>query len=653
MTEKSEKTITSMCTRDCYDSCSLIVRTDAAGRITKVNGASDHPVTQGSICARGAADPKRVYTNRVLYPYLRTRSKPGRHFERITWDRALDILAQKLQETIRSSGPQSALYADYAGNMGLLTSQYPQRLWHSLGVTRTDHALCSGSGEAGIRYHYGKHYGLPPQDLVKQDLIVLWGFNISDSAPHLWQLCLQARTQTEAKIVVIDPRITRTSRRADLHLRPRPGTDTALVSALCLSLINNQKADTAFIEENTTGFAHLYRAFTYNPHQAAAVTGIPTAQINTLIQWYTQSHKSVDMIGIGFQKNKNGAHMARAVSLISALLGRPRGFYYGNSSAHNIDKDLISGCKNGPIVSQTGLAPLIQAGRFPFIYVSGTNPLITLPDQTALRQGLARSGTFLALHDTHWTETANYADLILPAATHFEKDDLLVPWGHSYIQACNKVIDPLGESKTEINLMQSLARKLECNDPQLYEDPWQVLEKAFAEALENGNFAELRAGKALKLRVAASDQYQTPSGRIEFYSSSAQQAGHPPVPDYYVQEREVGEYILLNSSSPKYTHSQFTEVYGPIPQTAVVNPADAQKEGIEDNQTVRLENQKGSMTFSVKISNDVPIGVLWSPRQSSDGKGYNMNHLTDPTPQAVGGAAPFNSTRVRIRIAAE
>ncbi|MBN2123964.1 MAG: molybdopterin-dependent oxidoreductase, partial [Deltaproteobacteria bacterium] len=242
--------IKTVCARDCYDACGLIARVDASGRLLSVRGDPEHPYTRGLTCPRAARDPERLYANRVKAPSLRQ----GGRFREISWDEALDLLSGRLSDVLERHGPEAVLYLDYAGNTGLLTATFPRRLWHVLGATRTDHALCSRSGHAALALHYGASYGVAPGELAATALIVFWGFNAAVSAPHLWAVACEARRSGSARIVVVDPIRTRTADDADLWVRPGPGTDVALAYGVIRHLIEGDFIDRDFIGRWAVGF---------------------------------------------------------------------------------------------------------------------------------------------------------------------------------------------------------------------------------------------------------------------------------------------------------------------------------------------------------------------------------------------------------------
>lgn len=647
------KSVKTMCARDCYDSCFILANVGDDGTLVSVKGDPDNPVTRGFVCPRGKMDVSRIYKNRVLFPQARIGDKPGNQFRRIEWNEALENTAAKLNETIKTYGRESVLLLDYSGNTGLLSEVYPHRLWNALGASRTDGAMCSKAGRTALSLHYGGYYGLQPEDLIDRDLIIFWGFNASVSAAHLWAIALKARKQRGSTIIVIDPRRSETAKNADFHFQPKPGSDVALAMGICRIFIENKWLAHEFIETYTMGFDKLETVImSWSPRQVEMETGLDWHMIENLAGLYGSSNLSATLMGIGLQKSLNGADLVRAVSFIPALRGLHRGFFYSNSDAFFIDNNYIAGnmfSKFQPkTVSQVALSEIIREGAFKFIFIYGMNPALTLANQSAFRQGLAKKDTFVAVHDTHWTKTTDFADIIFPAQTFFEKQDIVVSWVHHYIRISPQVIEPLEESRDEIWVMQELAKKLGIEEPWVLGNPWSDLEKAFTGAFSNGTFQDLLSGKTMLLKRKPLDCYNTPSGKLEFFSSKALEMGIHPLPRHFPIKPGVDEFILLNSAVSNYTSTQFTESYGPIPVIVTINPADAAYLKITDNDRVKLVNDLGSVEVNVEISDAVPRGVLWMPRLSVSLDGKPMNDLTSSITQPIASGPTFNSTLVKL-----
>jgi anaerobic selenocysteine-containing dehydrogenase len=641
--------VSTVCPRDCYDTCALLVTLDESGQILKIRGDPRNPVTQGFTCPRGAKDHERLRKNRVETPFLRQADR----LSASDWDTALDVVSRKLEKTLEKHGPEAVLYLDYAGNTGLLTGVFPRRLWNALGATQTDWALCSASGHVALGLHYGDSYGIAPLELLSMDLVVFWGFNAAVSSPHLWSLARKARSARGAQIVVIDPRESRSARDADLWIQPWPGSDVALAYGLISYLSQNGYVDLQFLREWTLGCEQLRAEVDkWTPARVQEITGVAWSEMERLGEACGKLKPSATMIGIGLQKNDQGADQVRAVSFIPALVGQHRGFFYSNAHTFSIDEQQVSGralAKQTPrIVSQVALADLVARGEFKFFYVSCMNPALTLPNQRAFREGISQSDVFLVVHDTHWTKTADYADVVFPAPTYLEKEDLVIPWSHDYVQLSRQVVLPSTDSRSEIWVLRELATRLSLTEDWLFEDPWVSVELALQDALEGGTVNALRSGAMLRLKSKPMHSYSTPSGKIELCSSKAVDMGLNPLPVQNALRTPKGDFVLLTSATPPFTSTQFQETYGAMPAVVVLNSRDAERLGINEGDPLALSNERGEVTVRAIVSDGVRQGVAWSPRQSEGLQGHSQNCLMSSEPQELGGGPRFNSTRVTI-----
>jgi anaerobic selenocysteine-containing dehydrogenase len=595
-------------------------------------------------------DPKRVYSEeRILHPHI----KNGDKFRQASWSEAIELVTSRLASVLENYGHESILLYDYPGNQGCLSWQYSQRLWRALGGTVTDGALCSASGHSGIGLHYGLTYGLGFEDVLNCGAILLWGNNARVSSPHLWALSLRARKEEGTTLISIDPRRSETSESSDLWINPRPGSDVALSYGIARYLIEHNKVAEKFVEKWTIGYDKFrLEAEKWTPKRVEEVTKLAWKKVEELCEVLVKKTPVAFMIGLGLNKSSYGAESTRAVSLLPALLGHHRGFHYSDSNGRFVDWEYINGSKmssrNSRVVEQVSVGPRLDSGEFKFVFIKGSNPASTLPNQNAVRRGLSREDVFVVVHETHWTETAKLANVALPAATYLEKSDLNFSDHHLYTRLSAKAIEPLGECKHEIWVMQQLAEKLGCRESWVFEDPYQALEKATMEAFENGRFDDLLNGAILKLRQRPIDEYQTPSGKIELYSSKALQMGASPLPVQLPVNENEHWFTLLNSSLPSWTHSQFRDVYGPIPEIVWINSIDAESLEVKNGDRVILSNELGALVVEAIVTVNVSKGVLWSPRPLTGKNGVPLNSLTSSNPQTLGAGPRFNSTRVKI-----
>jgi anaerobic selenocysteine-containing dehydrogenase len=643
------KIVKTMCARDCPDGCWLDVTVEN-DTILKVEASTENPVTNGLTCPRAAGDPARVTSmERVLYPYIRKPS-PETGYDKAKWNQALDLVAEKLNSTIENYGRESVLLLDYSGNTGFITSGYSKRLWNAIGATMTDYALCSASGHAGINLHYGLSYGVQPMDLDEKKSIVFWGFNAKNSSPHQWALATRARRVNDSKIVVVDSRESEIAELANLWVCPKPGTDVALAYGIAHYLISNDLVDLEFIDKYTHGYEkYKEEALKWTPERVTKVTGVSWEGIKELCSMLITG-PSVFMIGLGLNKSLTGAESCRAVSLLPALLGIHRGFYYSNSRGRYIGESSGASLteKKPQVVSMIRLGELLAGGEFKFVYVFGMNPALTLPDSANVVKGFKREDCFLVVNDTHLTETAKLADVVLPAATYLEKDDVVLSDCHPFLRVARKSVEPLAESMDDHQVMLRLSEQLGITEPWVYVDPWKDMERVFQEAFTDGTYSDLLDGKPLQLRHKPVDEYQTPSGRLEFTSTSVLE-GVSPLPLQYEISLDEGMLIMLNSAIPEYTHTQFRDVYNEIPCTAWVNPEDAERFNLKDGGKHLICNENGQLMVTVKITNRVPSGVIWTPRELIDTEGNIQNSLAPGTPQQIGGGPVFNTVKIKFK----
>jgi anaerobic selenocysteine-containing dehydrogenase len=647
--------IKTVCARDCPDTCFIDVTVEK-GQILKTRGCADNPVTQGFICPRGNGDSKRVYSQkRVLHPFVKPDEQSSEDFLQVSWDDALSKVSERISKTIANHGHEALLLYDYPGNQSFLSWQFPRRLWMALGATTTDYSLCSSSGHAGIGLHYGLTYGIQPEDLLESKIIIFWGNNAKVGSPHQWALANKARKNNAAIIVSIDPRKSETSQASDIWIQPRPGSDVALSYGLARYLIQNNGVDKKFLDEWATGYQeYSEEALNWTPDRVEKVTCVSMDLIEKVGDLFIQNGgPAAFMIGLGLQKSLQGAQAARAVSLLPALMGHHRGFHYSDTNGRNVDWDYINGAsqtlKKGKVVNQVSIGERLARGEFKFIFVLGSNPAITLPDQSAVRQGLNRKDVFLVVQDTHWSETASLADVVLPAPTYLEKTDIVFSDHHLYSRLSQKAIEPLKESRHEIWVMQELAKRIKKTEGWLFEDPWQALDKAFKDTYKNGQLKDILEGEVLEIGLKPLNRYQTPSEKIEFSASTAADIGVSRLPFQEELQSDEQWFVLLNSAIPKYTHSQFTDVYGPIPEIVWINPKDAGKLGIQDGKTVEVFNNSGNVVLKANVTDKISTGTCWAPRPLVGLNGEPLNSLAPGIAQKIGGGPIFNSIKVRIR----
>lgn len=358
-----------------------------------------------------------------------------------------------------------------------------------------------------------------------------------------------------------------------------------------------------------------------------------------------ENRPSITFIGYGLQRRIDGGEAVRAISLIPALLGMHRGFYYSNTEGLGIDFDAISGRGLGDpkkVISQPKLGDHLSRGEFKFVYIHLTNPAFSYPNSRKIVEGLLRDDVFVVVHETHWSETAKLADVVIPAPTWPEKDDFVRSYWHRYLVYNKKIINPLGESRPEFWVMWEIAKKLKLDDPRIYEDPFDSVKKAIGERI----FEELIKKGYVKLPYKRLDEYQTPSGKIEFYSRLAVEKGYLPLPKPRDGDRSNG-FVLITTTDSRYTNSQFRDVYGNPMPVVYLSPSDLNKLGVKEGDFIVLENDKGKATFIARKSNDVPSGIVLAKKQTISLERININELTSDTVDKFTGAT-INSTIVKV-----
>ncbi|MBN2663956.1 MAG: molybdopterin-dependent oxidoreductase [Bacteroidales bacterium] len=637
-------TFKTTCARDCYDSCGMIVEADDNQNIISVKGDINHPITKGFLCPRGTKDNIRLHNNRVNEPNTLINQK----HTVVDWNTAIKEVATKLQQTINEYGKQSVLYLDYAGNEGLINNIFAKRLWNFLSVTQTDGALCTATGHNALNLHYGNSYGIQPTLLPNKKLIVFWGFNPIVTAPHFWRLSLEARKKNNAKIIVIDPIRTASAKKADVFLQIKAGTDTSLAYQIINLLISNNKHDSNFIKNQTIGFEKLkQKSNEFLLKNTAELTNISEKNIIELANFYAQDKLSATMIGVSLQKRNEGAEPIRAISFIPAILGLERGFFYSNSRALNINTSIIAGdflSKNKKIVSQVNLSELVYRNKFKFIFVNSTNPVKTLPNPSKFIEGLKKNDIYIAVNETHWSETAKIANVVFPVPTFFEKEDVMLSWGHNYTRISEKCSKKITNSKTEVEIMTLLAQEIGISNKHIFTSAMKVIEKEFEN--QSLNEKKLKSGNLVELKIKKNSFYNTPSKKIEFYSLPAEKSGLSPLP----KQPDIikNSFVLITSAVARYTNTQFKEVYGKFEHSIYINYDDAKELSINDNDKVILENENARLIFTAKISSDIAKKVIWAQRQIDDINGESINNLTTAKAQDFGKGPKFNSTLVKI-----
>lgn len=640
------------CPRDCYDTCSIVTRV-RNGRLHAIEPNDKHPFTAGFLCPKAQGLDKYVYSKqRVLFPMRRTGKKGEGKFERISWDEALDEIVQQIRDKSGRYGPDSILQYDYAGTMGLIQRHFPSRFFNAIGASRVTHTICSRAGEKALEIVWGSSLGMLPEEIEACRLIVVWGMNPAWSSPHGWALIKRAQ-KNGAKLYVIDPVRTATAE-AGTHLQIKPMTDGAMALGCINHIIENGLYHEEFVKQNTMGFerlAEISKKFDLNA--LATTTGLRARDIENFIADYVSLRPNCIMIGYGLQRQRNGGEMVRAISILPALIGENRGFFY-STDLDDFDRDYLEGTaltsRKKIYHNMVDLGRTLESDKIKMIFVYNSNPLATLPNQNLVRKGFAREDIFTVVHDLFMTDTADYADIVLPATSFFEHFDLHVSYFHRYVSLNEKAIEPLGEAKSNSDLFRALARRMGLSAKELFEDDEKIARTLLSrsKAVE-GTFELMKKKGFLRLKVPDRGIYPTPSGKIELYSPSAAAEGLGGLPTHVEVQKKL-PYQLLSPVHKYLVRSQYHQLRPEVKPVVYMNRRDASEEQVEDGAAVTLSNEFGEWTVRVELSDAVPRGVLltYSALWPKLSDGRNVNFLTTDFVQKYGQNSAFHSTFVRI-----
>ena len=702
------KIVHAVCTHDCPDSCGVLVTVDTlTGRATKVQGDPTHPVTRGFLCGKVARYLDRVYSpERLLYPMRR---KPGvtkgplpkgreaEAFERISWDEALSFIAKKLQDTAEEFGPESVLPYSYAGTIGQLGyGSMDRRFFHRLGASQLDRTICASAGGEALKTMYGVRLGTAPQNFAHAGLIVAWGANIHGNNIHLWPFIEEARRKG-ARLVVIDPYRTRTAALADEHLAIRPGTDGLLALAIMHVLFRDDYDDEAYLRNHTEGHeavrAHALRP-EHSPTRAAEVTGIPSGTIERLARDYGLAGNdgrgaAAIRLNYGIQRSENGGTAVRAVAMLPLITGswkrRGGGLLLSVSGAFPYNSERLQMpalMQVSPLgrparvvnMSELGSA-LTELGsdakdhpRVKALFVYNCNAATVAPDSERVLEGLRRDDLFTVVHEQFFTDTTDYADIVLPATTFLEHRDVMGAYGHLFAQISQQAIEPLGESRSNVWLFGELGQLMFPGETAFAERE----EELIAQALQTDHpfFAgvtkerlEVEGHIELSLPKDARGE-SLPFSSSEWFTAAGGRARLLPVPQWVapVESRSglegSGKFPLefLPRKADNFMNSTFANLAGhrlmerKTAGLLEMHPADATPRGVAAGDSVSVWNARGRITLTASVGETVPAGVVaarldW---QKLSQHGANVNALTSERLTDIGGGATFYSTLVEV-----
>lgn len=694
MSLNEKKVIRAACPHDCPDTCAMLV-TIEDGKAIKVEGASDHPTTNGFLCTKVNRYLERTYSEqRVLYPMKRVGEKGKGLFTRISWEEALDTIAIRFKALADEFGPQSILPYSYAGTMGLVQSQsMDRRFFHKLGASLLDRTICASAGAAGYKMTIGASIGTDLERFDEANLIVIWGSNPQTSNVHLMPKILEAKRRG-AKLIAIDPYRSLTAEKCQQHIALLPGTDGALALAMMHVIINENLIDADYISQYTLGFNLLKeRVQDYPPARVATITGLNVETIINFAREYATAKPAVIRLNYGMQRHAGGGMAVRTIACLPALIGAWRdpagGVLLSSSGTFSLNTnalerpdfippgtrtinmsaigDALLGEWRLPDNSVTPLDPPVKA-----IYVYNSNPVAIAPDSGKVKAGFAREDLFTVVHEIFQTDTADYADIVLPATTQLEQFDVHKAYGHLYVLANNPAIAPLGEAKPNSEVFRLLASRMGFDDPCFTESDEEIGAQAFNydhERMHTIDFARLKENGWQRLNVPqryapfAQGNFPTPSGKCEFFSEALAQQGMDPLPTYIAPRESVQtapqiarKYPLAIISPP--AHNFLNSTFANLPSFLraekepflEIHPDDAGARGIHGGDRVKIFNDRGSFTARARVSDKARSGVLvalsvWWKKLTD---GTNANDVTSQGLTDLGAAATFYDVLVEV-----
>lgn len=695
-----KKVVHAVCPHDCPDACGTLI-TIEDGRATRIQGDPEHPITRGFLCAKVAKYLDRVYSpERVLHPFKRIAPKGVggfAAFQEISWDDAFSEIVGKLKAISEEFGPEAILPYSYGGTLAVLNSgSMDRRFFHRLGASQLHRSICATTGGDAIVSMYGRKMGTEPEQFRESKLILAWGANIHGNNVHLWPFITEARRKG-AKLVVIDPYRTRTASLADWHIAINPGTDVALALGMLHVIVRDGLQDDDYIRRHAEGYeALLDRLPRYTPEQVSRWTGVSASDIEKLARDYATTRPAVIRLNYGVQRSQNGGAAVRAVCMLPVITGSWKevggGLQLSTSGAYQLDRDELELPElmwKSPLGRAARVINMVQLGRVlnetddppvKALFVYGSNPAAVCPDHNAVVRGLKRTDLFTVVHEQFLTDTADYADLVLPATTFFEYKDLVTSYGHYYLQLSQQALEPEGECISNVELFRQLGLRMGFEDACFRESVDKMIDRALSagvpqlagitrKRLETEWRARLNfegAGNAHEPYLPFAHGFPTPSGKARLYDESLIELGMDPVAEFvppsesrHADHAQRFPLELLARKADNFLNSTFANI--PSLQELErrheleISHADAQARGILDGDRVRVFNQRGEIYLRARVDGTVGRGVVgarldWAKSASGS---VNINVLTSSKLADMGGGATFYSTLVEVERARE
>lgn len=625
---------TSVCTKDCPDTCGLLVKVED-GKITKIKGDPEHPFTRGFICKKAGYYPQHVHNDkRILTPLRRTGPKGSSRFETIGWDEALDQVAAKIKVISADYGPEAILPYFYSGHMGLLQRNAGMAFFHKLGASQLLGTICVPAATAGFQATLGSGPSTDIESAIDSDLIIIWGSNTLTTNIHAWSFFKKARN-LGARLVVIDPYRTRTAKKADSHFMPMPGTDAALALGMMQVLITENLVDRDYLAHHAVGFEALaQRAAEYPPQKASAICGVPAADIRALALAYGKAKAPYIRTGWGPARQLRGAMALRTIACLPVLVGAFK------KTGGGITRSLGSGPTDLTRLTRPDLCPqgtrvvnMVELGDaltrlsdppIKLLYNFMSNPVAVAPQSGLVLEGLRQEDLFLVVHELYMTDTALLADIILPAASFLEMTDIYKSYGHNYLRLARPVIAPVGQSRSNLAIFQALARRMGYT-----ESVFSLGEEELIRGFLQEDHASLKGldheafwqEKAVRLNIPANpytDGFNTPSGKAELFSKAWQNEGQDPLPCGQAwRDPEGGDRYTLELITPPH-HLLLNSAFNEIPEIrelagparVLIHPRDARQHKIGQGDLVRVFNDRGECSLYAEVTHDTQPGLI-------------------------------------------
>ena len=695
-----KKVVHAACPHDCPDACGVLITVED-GRASRIQGDPDHPVTRGFLCAKVMKYLDRVYSpDRVLYPMRRVAPKGGgskgaSDFQRISWDEALDEIASHFKQVASEFGSEAILPYSYGGTLAVLSgASMDRRFFHRLGASQLERSICSAAGEAGLKSVTGVKLGTEPEQFQHSRYIIAWGANVHGNNVHLWPFIKHAR-QHGARLVVIDPYKTRTARQADWYLPINPGTDTALALGMMHVIIGEGLHDADYVAKYTVGFEALREKVKgYPPEKVATWTGISAEHIRKLAIEYATHRPAAIRVNYGVQRSEGGGMATRAIAMLPCITGSWKevggGLQLSLSGAYGLKRealeraDLMQTSLGRParVVNMVELGKALNTLADPpvkALFVYNSNPAAVCPNQNDVVRGLGRNDLFTVVHEQFFTDTTDYADIVLPATTFFEQKDLQTGYGHYYLQMSNQAIEPLGECRSNVEVFRSLAKAMGFEDACFDESVDEMIDLALDSpnpVLQGISRSQLEREGQVRLKFEGTEDskapflpfaqggFQTASGKAELYNPALPKLGLDPVAEFVPPEESrngsrSGTFPLelLARKADNFLNSTFSNLPSvqKLEETGLleIHPKDARQRGIRDGDAVRVFNGRGEMALRARVNGAVQAGVVaarlnWAKLSPT---GSNINTLTSEKLTDMGNSATFYSVLVEVELA--